>query len=274
MVNRAAIQHSGIYYGWVRHRRFTPRAHAFCYRVFMMYLDTREIDAVMAQSRFWSSRRWALARFKRSDFLGDPTIPLDTAVRREIANQTGQHHTGPIRVLTNLRYFGFIINPITTYYCFNEQEQLRYIVAEVTNTPWRERIRYVLPCDPNTEQPRKNSHREDVQRFTFDKGMHVSPFNPMDMQYHWCSNLPGKRLSIDLICTKDTQKVMDATLVLKHEPITRASLNKIIYRYPWMTVKVATAIYWQALKLWLKRVPFFGHSNQVDGNKPYLKSHD
>ncbi|WP_041522075.1 DUF1365 domain-containing protein [Gilvimarinus agarilyticus] len=274
MSKTPAIQHSGIYHGWVRHRRFTPRAHAFTYRVFMMYLDTREIDLVMAKSRFWSSHRWALARYKRSDFLGDQNTPLDTAVRREIFAQTGQHHTGPVRVLTNLRYFGFIINPITTYYCFDEQEHLSYIVAEVTNTPWRERIQYVLPCDPKGEPSRNINNSENIQRFTFNKGMHVSPFNPMDMQYQWRSNLPGKRLTIDLTCTKDAKEVMDATLSLQREAITTAALNKVILRYPWMTAKVSSAIYWQALKLWLKRVPLFRHANKVNANKTYVKSND
>lgn len=257
------IQHSGIYQGWVRHRRFRPRKNAFLYSVFMMYLDIEEIDSVLAQSPFWSKSRWTPACFKREDFLGDPTVSLDTAIRSEVLKKTGQEHTGPIRVLANLRYFGYVINPITTYYCFNKQQQLQFIVAEVTNTPWGERVSYVLHCDPKPESSRKSNKGSRFNEFTFNKDMHVSPFNPMSMQYHWRSNVPGKRLLIDLRCTQEQQNVMDATLALQHQPITRSALNRIIWCYPWMTLKVVGAIYWQALKLWIKRVPFYSHSAKL-----------
>ncbi|WP_232305564.1 DUF1365 domain-containing protein [Gilvimarinus polysaccharolyticus] len=262
-LEKSTIEHSGIYHGWVRHRRFSPRKNSFLYRVFMMYLDINEIDAVLAQSRFWSKSRWAPAQFRRKDFFGDPSLSLDTAIRNEILEKTQQHHTGPIRVLTNLRYFGYIINPITTYYCFNEQQQLQFIVAQVTSTPWDERISYVLSCDPNSERPRKLKQRDRVNKFTFNKGMHVSPFNPMDMQYHWRSNVPGERLLIDLRCSIEKQDVMDATLSLKREPISTHELNRVIWRYPWMTIKVVGAIYWQALKLWLKGSPFHNQPTQA-----------
>jgi len=233
----------------------------------MMYLDTNEIDSVLAQSRFWSTSPWTLARFKREDFFGDPSVSLDSAIRQKILTETGEKHTGPIRLLANLRYFGYSINPITTYYCFNDNEQLQFIIAEVTNTPWGERISYVLPCDPKRETERKPHKSSRFNDFTFNKGMHVSPFNPMAMQYHWRSNLPGKRLTIDLRCSQNQKKVMDATLALKRETISTRSLNRVLWRYPWMTLKVVGAIYWQAVKLWLKRVPFYSHSAKTQENK-------
>lgn len=240
---------SAIYTGLLRHRRFSPKHHEFIYKVFMMYVDLSEIDRICALSPWWSSSRWALARFKRQDFLGDDSIPLDQAVRARIKESVGVEHTGPIRLLANWRYWGLAMNPIATYYCFDETEQLQYIVAEVTNTPWKERVSYVLNCDPDKKR----------QRIIFSKAMHVSPFNPMAMDYHWCSNNPGKRLSLAIDTHQQGQCIVDASLTLERQDITSRGLNKVIWQYPWMTLKVAAAIYWQAIKLWYKGVPICDH---------------
>lgn len=241
--------HSAIYKGWLRHRRFYPKQHRFCYRVFMLYLDLDEIESVFSLSRFWSTGAWSPARFRRSDYLGDADLPLAEAVRQRIERETGLRHHGPIRVLTNLRFFGFIINPITSYYCFDEDENLQFIVVEVTNTPWRERVSYVLSCDPD----------RPYQRIDFNKQMHVSPFNPMHMKYRWCNNLPAERLNQHLDCRCLDVTHVDATMALVREEITPRSLNRILAEFPLMTLKVAAAIYWQALRLWMKRVPVHDH---------------
>ncbi len=241
--------HSSIYQGYLRHRRFRPHQHKFTYQVFMMYLDLDELDQVFAISPFWSTKSWRPARFQRADFLGDAKLPLKQAVRERIHESTGQWHDGPVRMLANLRYFGFNINPICSYYCFDAEEELRYIVVEVTNTPWNERQSYVLQCDPE----------QRFQRINFQKSMHVSPFNPMDMTYRWCSNNPAGILSLNLETEKGDEVHVDATMALKRREISAASLAGILLQHPWMTAKVAAAIYWQALKLWVKRNPFYDH---------------
>lgn len=241
--------HSSIYQGYLRHRRFTPRAHKFTYQIFMMYLDLDELDQVLALSPLWSNKKWRPARFRRADFLGDAKIPLKQAVRARIHEETGQWHDGPIRMLANLRYFGFNINPICCYYCFDTEEALKYIVVEVTNTPWNERQSYVLQCDPE----------QRFQRIKFKKSMHVSPFNPMDMNYGWCSNNPAEILSLNLETEKGDEIHIDATMALKRREISASSLGAILLQHPWMTAKVAATIYWQALKLWIKRNPFYDH---------------
>jgi DUF1365 family protein len=240
---------SRIYSGTLRHRRHQPREHSFRYRVFMPYLHLDEIDAVMAQSRLWSATGRAPARFRRDDFLGDPARPLKDEVRRRIREETGTEHRGPIYLLANLRYFGVQMNPIACYYCFSEDEsRLEYLVAEVTNTPWNERHSYVLEAGG-----------ERVLRCEFDKQFHVSPFNPLAMRYRWRSNVPGDRLAIHLENHTDAGRHFDATLALEAEAMSPAALRRVLWRFPLMTAKVAGAIYWEALKLFLKRVPLHAH---------------
>jgi len=215
----------------------------------MPYIHLDEIDDVMAQSRLWSARRRAPARFRREDFLGDPALPLKDEVRRRIREETGAEHRGPIYLLANLRYFGLQMNPIACYYCYSEDEtRLEYLVAEVTNTPWNERHSYVL-----------EARGERVLRCEFDKQMHVSPFNPLAMRYRWRSNRPGERLAIHLENHTDQGRHFDATLALEAEAISPAVLRRVLWRFPLMTAKVAGAIYWEALKLFIKRVPLHAH---------------
>lgn len=240
---------SALYHGRVRHTRQVPKCHDFTYDVFMLYLDLAEVDRVFHLSRLWSARHWAPARFCRDDFLGSADVPLDQAVRQRIFDATGCRFNGSIRMLANLRYFGFLMNPLVVYYCFDDSEQLAYMVAEVTNTPWRERHSYVLPCHPN----------RSVHRIAFPKALHVSPFNDMDMEYRWRSNTPDDKLGIYLANWRGDRKEFDASLVLSREPISQRSLNQTILRYPFMTAKVGAAIYWQALKLFVKGVPFVAH---------------
>ncbi|MEH6580769.1 MAG: DUF1365 domain-containing protein [Halioglobus sp.] len=243
---------SRLYEGILRHRRVSPRNHAFQYRVFMPYLCLDELPELFADKSFWSATGRALGEFRRSDFLGDPALPLSSEVRRRIHEETGEAHSGPIYLLANLRYFGHIINPIACYYCYSEDEsRLEYIVAEVNNTPWDERHSYVLP-GPTTGKWLKTD---------FDKAFHVSPFNPMSMCYHWRSNTPDRRLVLHMENSSEGEKVFDATLSLSAQPLTASNLNKYLFRYPLMTVKVVFAIYWQALRLYLKGVPIHTHPN-------------
>ena len=240
---------SAIYRGWVRHRRHAPREHKFHYRVFMMYLDLAELPQLFESVPGWSAKGFAIARFKRSDFLGDASISLDTAVRQKVKDETGQWPSGPVRMLANLRYFGFIMNPITCYYCFAEDgETLEYVVAEVNNTPWDERHCYVLRAGDQA-----------WLRTEFEKSFHVSPFHPMNMHYHWLNNTPSEKLVLRLGSSIDGDHVFDASLSLQREEASAKNLVNALVQYPFMTAKVALAIYWEALRLWLKQIPFHSH---------------
>ena len=249
---------SCLYEGRVRHRRFAPRAHEFSYSLFFCYLDLDELDRVFAGRWLWSARRPAVAWLRRGDHLGDPDVPMSTAVRDLVERESGKRPTGPIRLLTHLRYFGYCFNPVSFFYCFDDAgERVETIVAEVSNTPWRERHCYVL-----TEA--LNEGADTRKRYRFAKDFHVSPFMDMAHDYDWRFGEPGNQLAIHMENWKTGARYFDATMSLRRRAMTGWTLASALARFPQMTGKVIAAIYWQALLLWLKRIPFHSHPRSTE----------
>jgi len=247
---------SCIYEGRVRHTRTAPTSHQFTYRLFMMCLDLDELPSLFEKRWFWSVSKPALARFRREDHLGPAEQPLAESVRDLIEKETGVRPEGSIRLLTNLSYFGYCFNPVSFYYCYNGSgEVLNYIVAEVNNTPWGERDTYVLDCASGQK-------KSATWRFEPTKKMHVSPFMSMDSEYDWVLSAPDERLSVFMANSKDGQRFFDAAMTLQRRPISGRSLAAVLLRFPFMTMKIIFAIYWEAFRLWRKRAPYYDHPNK------------
>ncbi len=242
---------SGIYEGRVLHRRYAPLPHAFRYPLYLLYLDLDELDHVFRGRWLWSTHRWAFARFRRADHMGDPDRSLDSEVRDLVELQTGHRPTGPIRLLTQLRHLGFLMNPVSFYYCFDAADQsVEFVVAEVTNTPWGEQHCYVLTFE---------GARHRVLRCRQDKEFHVSPFMGMNQTYAWRVDMPGAHLSVLIESIQNGYKLFAAALVLRRCEIGGYQLARVLCQYPLITARVWAGIYWQALLLWLKKCPVFPH---------------
>jgi DUF1365 family protein len=244
---------SALYPGRLSHSRRSPVPHVFDYAVCHVWIDLAEIDTVFAGRWFWSTRRPALAWLRRADYLGDPATPLDLAVRNRVEAETGHRPTGPIRLLTHLRSFGHCFNPVSFYYCYDERgRDIEAVLAEITNTPWGERHAYVLPASAAERSG-------DTLRFRFAKRFHVSPFMPMDQDYDWTFTMRGDFLGVRMMNRRRGERVFDVALNLERQEITGRSLAWALAQYPFATLNIVRRIYWQALRLWLKRIPFHAH---------------
>jgi uncharacterized protein len=229
-----------------------PRPHSFSYAVCMAFIDLAELDQVFRNRWLWSTRRPALVWLRRADFLGDPALSLDEAVRSLVHERTGFRPVGAIRMLAQLRSFGTSFNPVTFYYCLAAgEERLEAIVAEITNTPWGQRHAYVMRIADGSSAA--------LHEFQFGKRFHVSPFMPMQQHYRWRFSDPGQRLLVHMDNLESGDRVFDATLVLRRREITGVALALALLRFPAAALQTLGAIYWQALRLWMKRIPFHAH---------------
>jgi DUF1365 family protein len=222
-----------------------------------MFLDLEEVPVLFQRNIIWSHDRVNLAYLRRRDHLGDPRIPLQQAVRDLVEDRVQKRPTGPIRMLTHLRYFGYCFNPVSFYYCYDESgQQAETIVVEIHNTPWGEEHCYVL-AEKLNEHPVRG-----WKRYQFSKNFHVSPFMDMDIWYDWRFKEPGKSLSVHMNNFEKEKKLFDATLTLNRREIDSHALTRVLLAYPFMTLKVTTMIYLQALRLWSKGVPFYVHPDK------------
>jgi hypothetical protein len=249
---------SAIYQGFVRHRRFTPRRHEFKYPLFMLLLKLDELPELQTQLWQLGSRVLSWARFRRGDYLQPERVPLSVAVKQKIAELLPDvtHIEGDVFLLGQLRYLGLYFSPLNLYF-LRQDGHFRYMLAEVSNTPWNERHYYLVDLD-------------DIQ--PHDKAFHVSPFNPMQQRYHWkivppCAEKAKTMLHLESFVRETAgEKVFDATLVLKRKPLNQTELNRVLLKTPMQTASIVMGIYWQALKLLIKRVPLYAHPDKLTDN--------
>jgi DUF1365 family protein len=194
-----------MYAGTIRHRRFAVRSHEFRHRIALVYADL----AAPPRGRFRS--------------------------RAEIETLVG-HAAADIRLLTMPRSLGVGFNPVSFYYCFDASGELTDVVAEVTNTPWRERHAYVLPQGKGSPE----------------KAFHVSPFMGMDHGYEVRAPAPGETLSVHIASHRAGELAFDATLNLRRRPYSRRRLLGA-------SIRTLLLIYAHAIALKLKGAPYFPH---------------
>ena len=232
--------HSCIYVGRVQHRRFSPAKHRFRYGLSLVYLDLEEVPRLL-QGGFGLYRyRFSPGSFCRDDHLGNGATPLAEAVRELVATETGDRPEGPIRLLTQLRCYGYYFSPLNLYYCFDRDgREVQSVVAEVSNTPWREMHCYVL-WNGNRVGPAERL------RYRHPKGFHVSPFMDMDFDYHWQLNNPAQTLKVYLANHRSGQRICGRHGAPPAASDTHPSFRSWL-RYPW-SAQVVLAIFIKLLE--------------------------
>ena len=244
-----------LYEGTIRHRRFTPRAHAFTYSLFMAFLDIDRIPEAMRASRLTGCNRLRLASYDDRDHFGNPAHSLRERITASAAAAGVELPDGPIGLLTHLRYAGYVFNPISLFYCYDSAGAVRVVLAEVNNT-YRGRHLYWLRADPTSSGPAFHA--------TVDKMLYVSPFMPIDTTYQFVLTPPSATLVAHMNVDRDVaaagasgapRRLLDATLTLSRRDWSPATIRAALLRFPFMTAQVIGSIHWEALKLYLKGVP-------------------
>ena len=251
-----------IYTGNIYHHRFTPKVHHFNYRLFMLALDVKQMENKQGAKGVFGFSPFKPLRFNEKDYLqcdkkntlkGEPNS-LTERIKDKVQQLNGTADISRITMLAQVRCMGIYFSPANFYFCYNQDDVCEQMLVEVSNTPWHERHYYLVDI---------------TKRDVCEKEFQVSPFMDLNMRYHWRVKPPelSNKVLIEIKNYKthgDMNKVFEVGLAMQPKPLTAQNIFKTWCSLPVMTMKIVTSIYWQALKLFIKRIPFIGYQTLAD----------
>lgn len=243
---------SAMYTGKIFHKRFRPAEHVLSYRVFSLLVNLDEIDSLQARLWCFSRNRWNLFSFYDKDFGESASETLHNYVCRKL-REAGIDRT-PASILLSCypRMCGYTFNPLSLFYCLDENGDAIAVLHEVHNT-FGERHTYTLPVIDGEKSP------DSWIRQSTDKALFVSPFAHMNMLYKFKLNVPAKRQILEIQVHDEQGHLLTASYAAKRQALTATSLLKAFFALPLLGLKVIVGIHWEALRLWLKKVPWYSH---------------
>ena len=250
----------------VFHRRLRPKRHEFLYRVFYFCLDLDDLERARRTLKFFGVNRPNLYSLWDKDHFqyGGEVRPIADNVR-EFLRRSGcaLDDGGTILMLCFPRMLGYVFNPVSIYFCFRDDGSPHASVVEVGNT-FRELKPYLVPrmpdgkCDFEARAP---------------KEYYVSPFSPVDLEFRFRFHLPDEKLRVYIDEYDAEGKVLLSTLTGKRREMTFANLSLLTAKFPLVTLKVIFLIHWQALRLWMKKIPFFWKESRAENQRGVFRPH-
>jgi len=245
---------AGFADGWVIHDRRVPKVHRFKSNMCWCLFDLDHVSRWMTENSWWRHNGFALFSLYDRDYLTKESIPIKEKVINHLREDQGIEFSGDVFLFTHPRFLGYGFNSVSFYFCY-QQQNLKYILAEINNTPWGEKHVYVFATDDAKEATQVNT-------FAFDKAFHISPFAPMDINYIWRFEVSPEQIKVKMQLHRKNVNVMNVYLDTKITPFMENGNNRYLLKKPFQPWKMSMGIYWQALKLWIKRVPFYSHPDK------------
>ncbi len=239
---------SHLLMGKLRHHRSSPFVYELEHDVWYFALDLDEIDEVATKLRLVSRNRRNVLTFRDDDHMIPPAGSLAESVRAHLSSNGVDPADWRILLVTNLRILGHIFNPASFYLCRDAAGELRVVIVEVNNTHGERRLYTLWP-----------ERRGDEHMASMEKDFYVSPFIDMDAGYTVRTWDRPKELRIAINETEHGSPVLTASVVLRRLPATNRVVGRLLVRYPFVSLKTIGAIYWHALRLWLKGAAFHRH---------------
>jgi uncharacterized protein len=252
------------------HNRLKPRKHRFHYNVFMFYIDLNEVEMLQEKLFLFSKNKFNFFSLRDNEHI---QLPIDNPdktknIRQQISRYLSENNieigNGRIMLLTNLNVLGYNFNPVSFYYCFDENNSPLCVVAEVGNT-FGEMKPYLM-TDKDLKEG--NYHLNTTKYF------YVSPFIDHDTNFDFNLVIPGEKLNIRIDDYKDGERFFISTLTGTKKPLNNKTLLWYSIRFPFITIKIITLIHWNAVKLWLKKIPYHKKSANRDLQKDVYRRKD
>ena len=235
-----------LYTGTLHHTRFVGRDHEFSYPLHLYAIDLAELDRLDRASIWFGHNRIRPLGLHDRDYLHPGDAPLWSKVERALKETGHDFPVSRIVLVTALRQWHYVFNPVSFFYCYHADNRLGVVLAQVNNTFGES---HLYPLKPEA----------DGQSFRTDKVFHVSPFFPRTGEYRFRLSPPdAATLELEIIFRLDDRPALRAAFSGTAEPLTPAILARTVLLHPLRAIMSFPRILWQAARLYFeKKRPVF-----------------